>query len=363
MRALAGGAGAQLWGSAARVSASDPEEAALAGELMGLVVGTRADSTWKSYDPAFRRFAQWCAERKPPRCTLPASPFTVALYLTHVGRGAGSYSVVKTASAAIHSAHEVAGHLSPTSHHTVALARKGLERRIGRAPRNRKAPLPFGILSGMAADVRAAGSSRPDHLLRRFALVTLLVDYAALFRYSDLASLKADAVEFFPDRAELRLDTRKNDQLREGSLVVLKRGTSAACPVRNLEWLFGCLPDLAARRHVPVFQKFDGWRVRRDPSCLFATMTGEPIPYDQLQRLQFGQLSQFMGVPVPELMSKYGTHSLRIGGCTAAAASATTEPEKKALQRHGGWRDSATMEMYIQDSMEAKLSSTAAMGY
>lgn len=360
---LAGGVEAQLWGSSARVSATDREESALTGELMGLVAGTRAASTWKAYEPAFGKFARWCAERVPPRCPLPAEPFTVALYLTHVGRTAKSYSVVKTASGAIHSAHEVAGHLSPTGHHTVAMARKGLERKIGRAPVNRKDPLPFGVLRGMAVEVLATGPRQPDHLLKRFALVTLLLDFAGLLRYSDLAGLKADAVAFYPDRAELHLETRKNDQVREGGLVVLKRGTSSACPVRHLEWLFGCLPDLTARRHVPVFQKYDGWKVRRDPGCLFTTMTGEPITYEQLQKLQLSQLSKAMGVPEPELKKRFGTHSLRSGGTTEVADKALTEPEKRALQCHGGWKDPATMEKYVQRSLSAKLSATAAMDY
>ena len=48
-----------------------------------------------------------------------------------------------------------------------------------------------------------------------------------------------------------------------------------------------------------MFQKYDGKKVRHDPGCLFTTMTGEPITYEQLQTLQFRQLSKVMGVPEP----------------------------------------------------------------
>jgi hypothetical protein len=42
----------------------------------------RAASTWRAYDSDFADFWAWCAHQTPPVEALPATPVTVALYLT-----------------------------------------------------------------------------------------------------------------------------------------------------------------------------------------------------------------------------------------------------------------------------------------
>jgi hypothetical protein len=43
---------------------------------------SRAGSTWRAYESDFADFRTWCAERVSPVEPLPASPATVALYIT-----------------------------------------------------------------------------------------------------------------------------------------------------------------------------------------------------------------------------------------------------------------------------------------
>jgi hypothetical protein len=57
-----------------------------------------------------------------------------------------------------------------------------------------------------------------------------------------------------------------------------------------------------------------------------------------------------MGLPEQEI-SRYGSHSLRKGGATAAAA---TRVRMHLLKRHGRWRSDAVF-IYIVDPLVARL--------
>ncbi len=57
--------------------------------------------TSKRYVGPWNAFVKWFGERLSKRCPLPASDFTVALYLQSVADGAKSFAPMKSHSAAI----------------------------------------------------------------------------------------------------------------------------------------------------------------------------------------------------------------------------------------------------------------------
>ena len=81
---------------------------------------SRASSTWRAYDSDFADFRAWCASQVPPLEPLPASPTTVALYLTALAE-VRKPSTIRRRLASISVAHQVAGFETPT-----AAARLGL---------------------------------------------------------------------------------------------------------------------------------------------------------------------------------------------------------------------------------------------
>ena len=72
-----------------------------------LLQATRALSSLAQYQNPWLAFCKFCAEGK--YVALPAHPLVVAMFLTAVAKSAASYAVVKTASAAIFTHHEMAG--------------------------------------------------------------------------------------------------------------------------------------------------------------------------------------------------------------------------------------------------------------
>ena len=92
-------AGASGWDLQA-FNASDPVEAGLAAGLHESAVAHVAGSTAGAYVGPWTHFVDWCASLDIPRCPLPASEMTVALYLRSVVERSKTYAPVKSHSAA-----------------------------------------------------------------------------------------------------------------------------------------------------------------------------------------------------------------------------------------------------------------------
>ena len=116
-------------------------EVALAARLQHSAMAHVAGSTSKEYVGPWNKFVKWCGERLSERCPLPASDFTVALFLQSVADGAKTFAPVKSHSAAIAFFQKVNlfNHL-PTQSPVVCMVRQAAARKFGLSTRNRKTP-------------------------------------------------------------------------------------------------------------------------------------------------------------------------------------------------------------------------------
>jgi hypothetical protein len=335
-------------------------EVQLGTELAGLLEGTRSDDTWITYGPTWKRFKKWCAERKPPRCPLPAEPSTVALYFMWLGQTANTYSVIKGASGAIFTYHQLGlTGTTPTQDAFVNLVRTALQRKIGIMLVNQKEPLEWETVRDIALRVRKGMCTLPNRPAQYGACI-MVVTFCGFFRFKDIKNIRASDVHFYEDRVEIFLASRKNDKCRQGNVIYLVRGETEACPVRMLEWLMSQNLDLYKGDKVPLFQMYDGWKVRKDPKCLFSTFKNVEISYDQFQKLVFNLLIEYTGRTWASLTKEFGTGSFRSGGASMVAA---TNIKELTFQRHGGWRTAEMRNRYTKETMETKLSVTRVMGY
>jgi hypothetical protein len=83
------------------VNRDDLVEVALAARLQNFAMAHVVGSNSKKYVGSWNKFVKWCGERLSERCSLPASGFTVALFLQSVADGAKTFAPVKIHSAAI----------------------------------------------------------------------------------------------------------------------------------------------------------------------------------------------------------------------------------------------------------------------
>ncbi len=97
-------------------------------------------STSKEYVGPWNKCVKWSGELRSGRCPLPASDFTVALFLQSVADGVKTFAPVKSHSAAI--AFFLFNHL-PTQSPAVRMVRQAAIRKLCLSPRNRKVPFKW----------------------------------------------------------------------------------------------------------------------------------------------------------------------------------------------------------------------------
>lgn len=301
----------------------------------------------KQYATPWATFAAWCHAFDYK--AIPALPHVVCMYLTSMVQKAGSYGPIKMASAAIYSAHRLAGiddSRNPTKHVLVKGVRSSAKRRFGTLI-TRKTPLDLTTCMN-AALMLAIPDAPASHVM----LATyMMVAFAGFLRYNDITQILVKDVKFCDTHAELFLSQRKNDQYRQGNVVLIAKGAvTACCPVALLQRLvssYGLQPG------APLFQGFDG---RRGGGNRF---TGQVITYSQLHNHVCTHWAKVLGISVQKCKELYGLHSLRSGGATAVKDNVC----ERLFQAHGGWRDRRAMMVYLADDAATKLTVTTAMGY
>lgn len=279
-------------------------------------------------------------------------------YFSFLGNSATSTATIATASAAIRHFHRLQGiqdDATPTHDPLVVDLVKSLTKKIGLLVRNRKEPLHRDEL------VQICSTYLPTALVDVNALQTLTylaVSYAGALRYNEAAALTPADINLCTDHAAIFIAKRKNDQFREGNVLYLARGTSAACPVALLTHL---LPHCPAANQ-PLFRHLNGKRYSLSspttpPTAASDHRAASPLDSDQARRLIRRILSICLQTPEDQLPS-FGTHSLRSGCATDIMASSMISDRE--LKRHGGWRSDVYMR-YIKDSLPKLLAATRAL--
>ena len=108
------GAGGSALGLPANLVSAD-RYPALVADLKVPAQARKAPSTLRAYRSGLADFQSWCEARKAP--WLPATPASVALYVSHLAGAGRSVATIQQRMVAISQAHQLAGQLpSPTSH-------------------------------------------------------------------------------------------------------------------------------------------------------------------------------------------------------------------------------------------------------
>jgi hypothetical protein len=326
--------------SEAGFSQTDPEIQSLSAELHGLATKSRAASTFQSYSGPWAKFKSWCQEKQVP--CLPASPLTVALYLTKLLRTADSPSPVLTCSGAIYLHHQLAGLPSPTQHPLVSMSRE-IAKRIKLSGQNVKKPFLASHIRRLFEFWRYSPSANLFDLMRLSA-VTLC--FAGFLRFSDLMTVQWHEIRFFPSHMELFLEKSKTDQYRDGRWVLIARVSGRFCPVTLVEHLLRV-----------------GRYAAHGPGGLIRNTTISPSKQTLRQKqpsyTTVLQWSKSAAVALGLDPCEYGTHSGRRGGATGAA---NVDVPDRLFKEHGAWKSERVKDGYVVDSLQARLSVTANLG-
>ena len=292
---------------------------------------SKASNTIRAYRSDWRDFEEWCFPHR--RRPLPATPETVALYLTQLADQGRKSSTITRRVSAISQAHQMASHRSPTRSAKVRAVLRGIRRTKGTMPES-KAPV-------LIDDIRRMMASLPKRLLGVRDRALLLVGFAGGFRRSELVSLNVGDIEFTEDGLVVRLRRSKTDQEGAGRKVGIPFGSNrGTCPVRSLKaWL-----EASGIERGPVFRPINRHgqvrptRLSDRAVALIVKRAAEAVGRDP---------SEFAG------------HSLRAGLATAAAIGGASE---RSIMKQTGHRSTVMVRRYIREGSLFRENAAAKVG-
>ena len=312
-----------------------PEVRSLAQAVPNIMVQDRAPSTIKKYKSSFSAWQTWAEARDIN--ALPTSGPELSVYLVYLLQTTTSLASIQSAAFGVAWAHQKACLPSPLQHPMVKQLLEACKRILGTSPRNRKTPLT-------AAQVREVvlqfGRGNPSELQ---VACLIALGFTAFLRWDDLKNLKRQHLQFTRDHLSITLTKRKNDQFREGSVILVARTGSRACPVSLTESF------LLVGRH-------------KESDYLFRKVCHTKYGFSfRPQRLTYSRVTELFKKQLKAIgldPKQYGLHSLRSGGASSAAAAAIPD---RLLMCHGGWRSQMAKNMYIKETEQALLQVSRAL--
>jgi len=293
----------------------------------------------KKYLGAYRRWKSWAVLHQLP--PIPAKPQHFVLYLQHLGETVKSKSAVEEACNALSWVHSTSGFAAPSSHPFVKATLEGLQRKLAK-PIVKKEPVDVEILEAMVKNAESSGT------LSDLRLVTAcLLSFAGFLRSSELVELRPCDCVATSQMLKVHVVKSKNDQLRQGSELLIARTSSSTCPVAMLE-RYMARTGMRWQDNCYIFR------------AIQKTKNGETlresghISYTCLMDLFKKKMSD-LGFKAAE----FGLHSLRSGGATTAANAGVPD---RLFKRHGRWRSENAKDGYVKDSVERRLQVTQKLG-
>jgi len=299
----------------------------LANEAAGYAARSKSAATIRAYQSDWNDFLAFCGEQG--RQSLPASPQTVALYITAQARRMKASSIRRRLSS-ISQAHSLAGHPSPTREVPVRLVWDGIKRTLGTAPEQKAPAIAADIrsmLRCLPSSIKSTNPTARDRLLARDRAL-LLVGFAGGFRRSELTALTTADCAFNPRGLVVIIRRSKTDQEGAGrSLGIAPQPDPTVCPVRALKaWL-----KLLDGSEGPIFRGISKHGHIADALSPYAVA------------LVVKRAAAAAGLEA----DKYSGHSLRSGFATAAHEAGASD---RAIMKQTGHRSREMIDRYVRSA-------------
>lgn len=305
-----------------------PELRQLAQALPAVLVRDRAATTVSSYLRAYRSWKSWASRHDA--VSLPADSMVFTLYIVSLIQQTRSVSSVNSAVYGVSWVHKKSGYQEPSEYPVVKQVVDAARRILAR-PAERKEPLSSVLVRKVISRLEK-GNLGDLQLAALFSL-----GFFGFLRWDDLRHLSVDSFYFADSHVAIFLEKRKNDQFREGSWVFVARCNTPPCPVEIIEKF---LRIANHSKGSPLFRRVlhtrGGVRLRK-----------EAMSYSRAKELIKKELGKEGLDP-----TKFGIHSLRSGGASAAAALGVPD---RLFQRHGGWRSEKARNNYVKESLDSLL--------
>lgn len=286
---------------------------------------SRAEATKAAYRSDWNIFLAWCNDNNFE--SLPSTPSTVRLYITHLADIGRAPSTIQRAMTSIRQAHQLSELPSPTINPEVTETWRGIKRELGTA-QSRAKPIMLSDLK------KILDAIRPTMIGRRDAAI-LSVGWAAALRRSEIVSLNRENIEFVPEGMVVTISRSKTDQTGEGYKIGIPFAQNERyCPTKRLKhWI-----SLAKIESGALFFKI-GMAGKKFHTDVLIRNHLSPRMINTLIRLSL-ERAGFDTIG-------YTGHSLRAGFVTTAASKKIPE---YLIQLHTRHRTSKSLRGYIRES-------------
>jgi integrase len=287
------------------VASADNALAAIVDRARDYAEAAHSENTRRAYGVGWNAFAAYCA--KHGFSSLPASPQTVALYVTSLAARA-KLATIRQYLAAITHRHRENGLESPVAHEIVRRIVRGIARTNGTS-QARKAAVTLDHLRAMLLEVRG------DDLKARRDRAIVLLGFAAALRRSELAALRVEDLRFEKRGLVVTIRRSKTDQEAKGAEIAVPYvANRSLCAVRAVKAWLGASGVTTG----PLFRSFS----------LQRQMLETPIDGRDVANLVKKLASK------ARLDGDFSGHSLRAGFATSAAAAKASLDAIARTTRH-----------------------------
>jgi integrase len=285
-----------------------------------------SNATKRAYQTDWETFFNFCSghELDP----LPATPDTVALFLTESAESGRSIATIQRRITSINAIHEHTNNVSPVKDFRVVRVMRGIKRMLG-TPQKRSKPISWSELQKMV--------SQCDQLMigvRDAAILTL--GWTTALRRSELVALNIGDLDFTEHGLIVTVRRSKTDQDGEGAHLGIPFAKNGLCPVKTVKRWLNRISEKPLPPENPVFPTI-GRANRNKWHCETRSRLA-----DRMISKIVKQYAKYAGMA----SEQYSAHSLRRGLATQAGALGVPE---RIISRHTRHRSIAVLRGYIED--------------
>ena len=308
-------------------------------DLVRLLLKSKASSTSSRYLKEIEKFCHWCQSFRVA-IAPPFSASFVLAYLSKVYLRSSSYSSVVLAHAALKWFHELlpVSTLNPLDsapcHQLLEAAKRS------KPPIQKKDPVTPDMIKQIIDKHGSSSASLKD--LRLAAICC--IGFAGFFRYDELSRMSPTHLEFFPDYLRIFVPKAKNDVYREGNYVYIQRLNNQYCPVTTLERYIKLGEIETTSRDYNLFRQVRFFKKKNTYK-----LCGKGLSYSRCREI-FKDCLKGLGYDE----KKFGLHSLRSGGATAAVINNHNLSER-LLNLHGRWKSDIAKDISVTCNLGLKV--------
>ncbi len=310
--------------------------------LQGVLKASRASNTVLKYERCFAAWQAWCTENKVS--ALPANTEDIARFFMEQFTNKAPFSRIEGIFYSIKWHHDcdptVA--VNPCDKKFLRLTLEGLKR-IAAKPVCKKEPITTEILGKIVAKF---GSS--NNLMNIRLCTMCLLSFAGFLRNDELINIRECDLDIHPSFIRIFLTKSKTDQLKIGSWVYIAKIGSHLCPVTML------LKYITMAQITEFSEKFLIRPVVYAQSIQAYRLRNGQLSYSRCREIFKNALKE-VGVDP----TKFGLHSLRSGGATAAASLGVPD---RLFKKHGRWLSDHSKDGYVNESVKTQLSVSLSLG-